>query len=582
MKLSLVDFKNHSNSEFDLDGDVVISGRNGEGKTSILEGIIFALFGRNFYGRVACDTYIKKGALGATAILTIGGTEIKRTVGVENSVYLNGAKSKVAEAGSLFPSAEMALPVINPLYFMLEMTDVQKRELFMRLLPTIDRQDVFKKHFSKRKDMVDRFKTSTLKGIREQIRNSQAILDANLSQISTYNLDIQEKEQEIKDIRKDMPKAPSGVLEKEKEIQKQLEDVQRELGMLGNPNVQIDEYKKELESLKKRAQPIIDKLKVKNLTEAIKKIDSEVTALEKNLDEARNSITQDKVVLEQLAQFESGKCPLCNQPVGGAKERIENIKTSLESKEAEYVELKEKFTKYTRILESLKALATDVERCVNGINIHSKKVVKYDKLIEKIKEYESQLVGNNKVDFANALKRERAQEAVRLIQLDIMRKKGTIARLEETNQKLENDMPDLKVLEEALGNAGVDAYIAKDQAKAIEKLVSQYMDLEIVTVLENKSNENTREVFEVIKDGVSFRSMSFGERVKVSVALGLVLRDLIPGFNLPFVLLDEGSVMSDDTLKEVSAWLKDKDVNLIYTKASNTKLTVKKNENKAN
>jgi len=581
MKLSLIDFKKHSNADFDLEGNVVISGRNGEGKTSILEGIIFSLFGRNFYGKVACDMYIKKGALGATSILTMGGTEIKRTVGTENSVYLNGAKSKVAEAGSLFPTAEMALPVINPLYFMLEMTDVDKRELFMRLLPVIDRQEVFKKHFSKRKDMLDRFKTSTLKGIREQIKNSQMILNANLSQISTYNLDIQERNQEIKDIRKDMPEAPGGVLEKEKDIQEQLEKTQRELGMLGNPNVRIDEYKKELEGFKEKAQPVIDKLGVKNLTEAIDKIDGGLTELEENLDKARDSIAQDKVVLEQLAQFETGKCPLCNQPVGGAKERIESTKTGLELKESEYVALKEKFTKYANILESLKTLADNVTRCVNGINIHNKKVAKYDKLMAKIKDYESQLVGNNKVDFVNALKRERAQEAVRLIQLDIMRKKGTIARLEETNKKLESDMPDLVVLEKALSNAGVDAYIAKDQAKAIETLVKPYMELEVVTVLENKSNDNTREVFEVTANGISFRSMSFGERIKVSIALGLVLRDLIPGFNLPFVLLDEGSVLSDDTFKEVQTWLEDKDVSLIYTKASNTKLTVKKNGDKA-
>jgi hypothetical protein len=81
-------------------------------------------------------------------------------------------------------------------------------------------------------------------------------------------------------------------------------------------------------------------------------------------------------------------------------------------------------------------------------------------------------------------------------------------------------------------------------------------------------------VFEVTRDGVSFRSMSFGERLKVSVAFGLVLRDLIPSFNLPFVLLDEGSVLSKDSLDAIKSWLDDSGVSLIYTKASDSKLKV--------
>jgi DNA repair protein SbcC/Rad50 len=578
MKLSLIDFKKHANEEFDLEGNVVISGRNGEGKTSILEGVVFTLFGRNFYGKVATDVFIRDDTLCATGILSVGGTEIKRTVGSENAVYLNGAKSKVAEVGGLFPTVEMAMPVINPLYFMYEMTDVDKRELFMKLLPQIDRIEVFKKHYKDRKDLVDRFKSSSLRGIREQINNSETILKANASQIATYELDIKGREDEIAQIRKEMPEAPRGVLEKEKKAQMGLEQAQRELGLLGNPNVRISEYEQELEDYKQKVAPIIEKLKVKTLTEAVDKLDSGITALEDALEKLRESLSRDKVTLEQLKEFESGKCPLCNQPVSGASERIEKVKEQVQEQNEQVIELKEKINKYTRIYESVLNIQENVTRCSNGIKIHSKKLAKYEKLLAKVKELEGQLIGNNKQDFKSAVERERMREAVKLIQNEIMRKKGTIARLKETNKKLENDLPDLKILQDALSNSGVDAWIAKDQAKEIEKLISKYIKLDVVTVLENKTNDNTREVFEVTKDGVSFRSMSFGERIKVSIAFGLVLRDLIKGFNLPFVLLDEGSVLSDNTLKEIKEWLKEQKVDLIYTKARNSKLSIKKDE----
>jgi len=574
MKLSLIDFKKHSSYDVDLDGNVLITGKNGEGKTSILEGIVFALFGRNFYGKVATDMYVKNGAPCGTAILTMENTEIKRTQGDDNAVYLNGAKSKVAEIGSLFPSVEMALPVINPLYFMYEMTDSDKRELFMKLLPPISREEIFKKHYSNRKDLVDRFRSSSLRNVRDQIKNSETILNANLGQISTYELDIKEKDEKIEEIRKNMPEAPEGVLEREKEVQKELDKLQKELGLLGNPQARIDEYKKELDEYKAEVEPIVEKLKAKNFSEAAEKVSSAKEEIEQQYESLREDIAKKKLVLGQLEQFEDGSCPLCKQPVASAQERIEETTKELEQLNDEVIAVKAKLDKYVEINKKFETLKDNVTRCVNGMKLHQKNVSKYEKLLSDIKELEEQLVGNSKEDFKNAVEIERQREVVKILQNEILSKKGTVAKLKSTNEKLQNDLPDLKLLEEALSNKGVDAWIAKEHAKTIEKLIGKYMDLEVVTVLENKTNDNTKEVFEVTRNGVSFRSMSFGERLKVSVAFGLVLRDLIPSFNLPFVLIDEGSVLSKDSLDDVKTWLNDSGVNLIYTKASDSKLKI--------
>ncbi len=574
MKLSLIDFKKHSDLEVELNGNTLIEGKNGEGKTSILEGMVFALFGRNFYGKIATDPYIKEGSPCATAILTIDNTEIKRTSGSENSVYLNGAKSKVAEIGGLFPPVEMALPVINPLYFMYEMSDVDKRELFMKLLPPISREEVFVKHYSDRKDLIDRFRSSNLRNIRDQIKNNEAILEANEGQIFIYETDIKEKDEQIKEIRANMPEAPEGVLEKEKEVQKELDKLQKELGLLGNPEARIEEYKKEINVYKAEIEPIVKKLGVKNFTEASQKVELGKKKVEQKYEELKNEIARKRVVLEQLEQFKDGKCPVCKQPVAEAKDRIEEVKRELESMNEEILTVKVNLDKYNEISKKFEVLRDNVTRCVNGINLHEKNVAKYNTLIKKIKDLESQLVGNSKEEFRNAVEIERQREVIKMLQNEILRKKGTIAKLKDTNEKLRNDLPDLKLLEEALSNRGVDAWIAKEHAKTIEKLISKYMKLNVVTVLENKTNDNTREVFEVTQDGVSFRSMSFGERIKVSVAFGLVLRDLMSNFNLPFVLLDEGSVLSKDSLEAIKKWLNEKGVSLIYTKSSDSKLKI--------
>lgn len=371
-----------------------------------------------------------------------------------------------------------------------------------------------------------------------------------------------------------MPEAPEGVLEKEKEVQRELDRLQKELGLLGNPHARIDEYKKELAGYKAEIEPVVEKLKAENFSEAAEKVRVAKEETEGKYEELRGEIAKKKVILEQLEQFKDGKCPVCKQPVAEAKDRIEDVQEELNKMNDEVITLKVKLDKYIEIDKDFETLRANVARCVNGVKLHEKNVAKYEKLMKEIKELEGQLVGNSKEEFKNAVEIERQREVVKILQNEKLSRKGTIARLKETNEKLENDLPDLRVLEEALSNKGVDAWIAKEHAKTIEKLISKYMELEVVTVLENKTNDNTKEVFEVTRDGVSFRSMSFGERLKVSVAFGLVLRDLIPSFNLPFVLLDEGSVLSKDSLDAIKSWLDDSGVSLIYTKASDSKLKV--------
>ena len=180
---------------------------------------------------------------------------------------------------------------------MYEMTDSDKRELFMKLLPPISREEIFKKHYSDRKDLVDRFGSSSLRNVRDQIKNSETILNANLGQISTYELDIKEKDEKIEEIRKNMPEAPEGVLEREKEVQKELDKLQKELGLLGNPQARIDEYKKELDEYKAEVEPIVEKLKAKNFSEAAEKVSSAKEEIEQQYETLREDIAKKKLVL---------------------------------------------------------------------------------------------------------------------------------------------------------------------------------------------------------------------------------------------------------------------------------------------
>ena len=59
-KITLFDFLSHSDTEIDFEPDqnVLIDGKSGSGKSSIVEGLIWALYGK---GRSDNKSLIKKG-----------------------------------------------------------------------------------------------------------------------------------------------------------------------------------------------------------------------------------------------------------------------------------------------------------------------------------------------------------------------------------------------------------------------------------------------------------------------------------------------------------------------------------------
>jgi hypothetical protein len=68
--------------------------------------------------------------------------------------------------------------------------------------------------------------------------------------------------------------------------------------------------------------------------------------------------------------------------------------------------------------------------------------------------------------------------------------------------------------------------------------------------------------------------LSFGERVLMGVILSLMLRRLVKNFPFDFMLLDEASVLSSDTLRVIKELVAKDRVGLIYTKASESDLTL--------
>jgi exonuclease SbcC len=100
-RLRLINFRRHQDTELDLSEDaqiIAITGRNGAGKSSLLEGILFALYGESRHGRRGLAKMVRRGAefegMQVELAMTVGGVEYEIT-----RRYERGKSSAVMFAG---------------------------------------------------------------------------------------------------------------------------------------------------------------------------------------------------------------------------------------------------------------------------------------------------------------------------------------------------------------------------------------------------------------------------------------------------------------------------------------------------
>lgn len=584
MILTAIDFKNHVRKAVTLEGVTAIQGKNGAGKTAILEALIFALYGKDFYGNIAVDHYVRSGTISATVILEKEGFNIKRSAGPsENSVYVNGVKSKVSEAVAAVPPMDIAMPIINPLYFLYEMTDIQKRELFMKIMPQKSRVDVFAEKFSKNEDMIERFKISDIDMVKKQRRNLESTLTANNASISNYQAQLVSLSARIEEEEGKNERAPRGVLEKEKEKQKEINEIEARLSVMGNVPVAMQEAKLALEDLANKVKPTLEKYGVKKLSELVDYFSTKVTENEKEIRESNALITETSVQLSQYKKFESGKCPVCGSDVLEAAEKVLELSEKLEHLRDRHVKLEASRGSLVKAFTEASSISSKAEEYRGVIRSCELKSKEYERLNEKRDLLKSQLVGLSEEDFKKAVEIEAQREIIRKMKLEYKDTEREIEKAQESSKQVALELENVEMLVRALSPQGVDAELAVDTAERLEKDVSEIVgqDVSIVTVRRNKTNENVKEVFDVKVGKVNFRSMSFGERIKLAVAFGLAARKYVANFTLDFIVLDEASVLSKGTKDVIVDMLTKNGVGFFYTEAtSDEELVIESNLSK--
>lgn len=581
MKLILQNFRSYDFFEIEFGDISEITGRTGGGKTSLLEAIVFAIYGRDFYGSTGTDRYIKVGKDEAVVVLTLDTVEIKRILTLKGQeIYLNGSKAVQGEVELKYGNIENVLPVINPFYFM-GLNDSEKRQLFMKLLPQQDRKKIFIEKYGEK--LAAKFLLMSPTGAKNQLKTMQDTVSNNQVMIGQFREQLKTDKQEVgilEGMLKPVSEDNVAAIAHKEDLIHTSRVLTENLMVYGDLPGRKKEAERGLEEVVNKVKSILTTVGGSSLKEALESHGDLLNKLEAKEREVNDRMMVSNGLLKQNDQLvESGECPVCKQKIDGALfgQHSVEILESIDKNADLWGKIKVQITKEKDVVGQLTELANQGKALQEELR---KITMVWDKYVEISKQRQA---NNEEIDRLEdviadpaIMNNRETQAQIKVIQSRIEKAEKDIARLESQNTSLEPEIADTEVIVEAFGSKGVESEIIKLQTQELVKVVEKYIKgIDIVTVRDNKSNEGYKEVFDISVDGVGFKSLSFGEKIKVSTAFGFAVRELQPEFRLPFVLIDEASVMSKMPIGEIIKWCKKANVALVYTKISDGNFAVK-------
>ena len=468
----------------DKNKSTLVVGQNGAGKSTMLDAISFALFGKP-------HRRISKSQLVNSINQKQAMVEIEFTVGKAQFKIVRGIKPNTFEIwkdGNMINQSSHSLEYQKILeQNILKLNHKSFHQVvvlgsssfipFMQLNAGNRRnviEDLLDINIFSKMNIILRERNSVLKENINQINNDTNIIKSKIEQQSKYIRDIAALTQENKN-----------------KYEKQIKISRAKINKLQNENNQLSQ---ELES--STANDELKELQTKK-----NKIISEIATIKQEM----KAIAKRGMFLEK-----NDECPTCDQPIANKDKLLLDTKTEAKQVQSSLTTVETNSTSVDTDISLLETIITKIREKTNNINANNREIVSLNQSNDELQKY---LESEVSADLTGA--RE-----------DLQQMTNDKESLFEEKLKLNEQFGYNSIIAEMLRDTGIKTKIIKQYLPTINKLVNQYLqtlDFFVSFNLDENFNETIRSRH---RDDFTYDSFSEGEKQRIDLSLLFTWRQI--------------------------------------------------------
>lgn len=472
---------------FDKSKTTLISGSNGSGKSSLLDAITFALYGKPFrkINKPQLINTINQKDLVVEIEFSIGAGNYKICRGLKPNffeIYLNGALvNQDAAVRDYQQYLEQNILKLNYKSFTQIVILGSATYVPFMELPAHARREIIE-------DLLDIQVFSTMNVLlKDKVSSNKESITENSYQKDLIETRIDSAKEHNESIRKI----------KEKEVDKIKEKMKEHLDLIEKEKAAIDVLDGEIAELN---SSIEDKASVKSKYEKAKSVKQELNSTLRSINK------------ELSFYHDHDNCPTCKQ--GIAHDFKENV-VSEKGKKVEEIE---------KGLEDLEAKITEYETRINEISLVEDQI-REKSLSSSDHRAHIKMSKNALTSFKNELTAaEEDVEAVDMSKLEEYYNQLEVINNRQTELYAEKEV--MSVVGAMLKDGGIKAKIIKQYVPVMNKLINKYLtafDLFVDFQLDENFNEVIKSRF---RDTFSYASFSEGEKLRITLSIMLAWRSV--------------------------------------------------------
>ena len=500
--------------KLDKSTNTLIIGHNGAGKSTILDALCFALFGKPF-------RKINKPNLLNSINQQQGVVEVEFSIGQKQYKVIRGIKPNVFEiylndvllnqdAASRDYQEILEKSILKLNYKSFTQVVILGSASFvpfMQLSPS-DRRLIIE-------DLLDIGIFSSMNGLVKE--KMSTIKDTN--QKVKYDMDLTAEK-----IKLQKESIEEHKNRNDEEIEKKKLDISKSVMQNIKLNQDIKLIQKHIDVLQKK---IADKLSLEKKSKKLLQLESKIeTNIKKNE--------------KDIAFYEEhDNCPTCKQTIDGEFkfEQVEERKSKVTTQREGLTEISEEITKANARIE-------EIHNVIKHITEHNNEIVKHNSTINAVNQYIEKL--KNEIEELANRKNNLEEENAKLKEL-----REQLSELLKKQEELATEKQYYDYASTLLKDTGIKTKIIKQYLPIMNKLINKYL-----TSMDFFVNFNINENFEETiksrhRDEFSYANFSEGEKMRIDLALLFTWRQIAKlknSTNTNLLILDEVFDSSLDTV----------------------------------